>query len=219
MQVVDRAAEIATSLSAVDREVLLFAALCHDFGKPETTTIEDGRIRSIGHEAKSAERTREWLDELCLPGRHARSIETLVAHHLAPAQFVGQGAGPRAYRRLARKLAAGGVTIVDLERLARADHLGRSVADVHVERFDAGEAFLVAARAAEVHEGVRPDVVAAADLIARGVDPGPLLGRLLARCREIQDETGLEDAGRLVDRALDESDSDRCVDSIDRSRV
>jgi tRNA nucleotidyltransferase (CCA-adding enzyme) len=219
MQVVDCAAEIARSLSTEKREILLFAALCHDFGKPETTTIEEGRIRSIGHEAKGAERTREWLDELCLPGRHARSITTLVAHHLAPAQFVGQGAGPRAYRRLARKLAAGGVTVVDLERLARADHLGRSVADVRVERFGAGEAFLVAARAAQVHEGVRPDVVSAADLIARGVDPGPLLGRLLARCREIQDDTGLEDAERLVDRVLDESDNDRRADSIDRSRV
>jgi tRNA nucleotidyltransferase (CCA-adding enzyme) len=120
----------------------------------------------------------------------------------------------------------GGVTVVDLERLARADHLGRSVADVRVDRFDAGDAFLLAARAAEVHEGVRPDVVSAADLIARGVDPGPLLGRLLVRCREFQDETGLDDAEQLVDRVLDESDSgsdsegdsDNAgpVDSIDR---
>ena len=58
---------------------------------------------------------------------------------------------------------------------------------------------------ADVREGVRPDVVSASQLIARGVDPGPLLGRLLARCREIQDETGLEDAEQLVERVLDES--------------
>jgi tRNA nucleotidyltransferase (CCA-adding enzyme) len=213
MQVVDRAAEIALSLSAEDREILLFAALCHDLGKPETTSIGDGQIRSIGHEAKSAERTREWLDALRLLRRHANSIETLVAHHLAPAQFVSQGAGPRAYRRLARKLAAGGVTAVDLERLARADHLGRSTSDIRVERFEAGETFLEAARAAEVHKGVRPDVVSASHLIARGVDPGPPLGRLLVRCREIQDDTGLEDADELVDRVLDERGNDRLAQS------
>jgi tRNA nucleotidyltransferase (CCA-adding enzyme) len=209
MQVVDRAAEIARSLSSLDREILLFAALCHDLGKPETTSTLDGRIRSIGHEAKSAERTREWLAALRLSHRLANSIETLVAHHLAPAQFVTQGAGPRAYRRLARKLAVGGVRVVDLERLARADHLGRSTVAVRVERFEAGGAFLEAAAAAKVDGGVRPDVVSAAHLMARGVEPGPPLGRLLARCREVQDETGLEDAERLVDRVLGESGRER----------
>jgi hypothetical protein len=51
---------------------------------------------------------------------------------------------------------------------------------------------------------VRPDVVSAEQLMARGIDPGPRLGQLLARCREIQDESGLEDAGRLVERVLAE---------------
>ena len=205
MQVVDCASEIARSLSAEDREILLFAALCHDLGKPGTTSTEAGRIRSIGHEAKSAEMAREWLERLRLQGRHVRAIEVLVAHHLAPAQFVSQGAGLSAYRRLARKLAAGGVTAVALERLARADQMGRSTPQVRVDRFEAGETFLEAAKAANVCEGVRPDVVSASDLIARGVDPGPLLGRLLARCRDIQDETGLEDAEQLVERVLEES--------------
>lgn len=207
MQVVDCASEIGRSLSAEDREILLFAALCHDFGKPGTTSTEDGRIRSIGHEVKSAELARDWLEGLRLQGRHVEAIEVLVAHHLAPAQFVSQGAGPSAYRRLARKLAAGGVTAVALERLARADQMGRSTPQVRAEQFHAGRTFLEAAKAADVREGVRPDVVSAADLMARGVEPGPLLGRLLDRCRDLQDETGLEDAEQLVERVLDESKS------------
>lgn len=204
MMVLDRAAEIGRSLVLEDREILLFAALCHDLGKPETTSVEDGRIRSLGHESQSANRTREWLERMRLPARLVRSIETLVACHLAPAQFVSQGAGPRAYRRLARKLDAGGVTMVDLERLARADHQGRGDSEIKDVDFEAGEAFLAAAEAAEVREGARPDVVSASHLIAKGIDPGPLLGRLLARCREIQDETGLEDAEELVGRVLRE---------------
>jgi tRNA nucleotidyltransferase (CCA-adding enzyme) len=204
--VVDRAAEIGRSLSAEDREVLLFAALCHDLGKPETTSVEDGRIRSLGHDVRSAERTRDWLETLRLPDRRVRSIETLVAHHLAPASLVRQGAGARAYRRLARKLAEGGVTVVDLERLARADHLGRSTAEARTGRFEAGESFLDAAEAAEVREGVQPDIVSASQLMDRGILPGPLLGRLLARCREIQDENGIQEADRIVDLVLDEAE-------------
>ena len=203
--VVDRAAEIGRSLPAEDREVLLFAALCHDLGKPDTTSIEDGRIRSLGHDVRSAERTRDWLETLRLPDRRVRSIETLVAHHLAPASLVSQGAGARAYRRLARRLAEGGVTVVDLERLARADHLGRSTAEARTGCFEAGDAFLDAAKAAEVREGVQPDTVAASHLMDRGVAPGPLLGRLLARCREIQDETGIQEADRIVELVLEEA--------------
>ncbi len=204
--VVDRAAEIGRPLPAEDREVLLFAALCHDLGKPETTTLEDGRIRSLGHDVKSAQRTRDWLETLRLPDRHVRSIETLVAHHLAPASLVSQGAGARAYRKLARKLAEGGVTVVDLERLARADHLGRSTAEARTGRFEAGELFLDAAEAAEVRKGVQPDIVSASQLMDRGILPGPLLGRLLARCREVQDENGIQEADRIVELVLDEAE-------------
>lgn len=204
MMVVDCAAKIAASLSDEDREILLFAALCHDLGKVETTQSVDGRIRSLGHEAKSAHRTREWLDALRLSGRRVRSIEALVAHHLAPAQFVAGGAGPRAYRRLARKLAVGDVTVADLERLARADYLGRSTSEARKGRFDAGALFLEASEAADVREGRRRDIVAASQLMARGVEPGPLLGQLLQRCREIEDETGFEDADRIIERVLAE---------------
>jgi tRNA nucleotidyltransferase (CCA-adding enzyme) len=202
--VLDRAAEIAEPLCVDDREILLFAALCHDLGKPETTTVETDRIRSLGHEARSAVRTHDWLAALRLPERLVRSVESLVASHLAPAQFVRQSAGARAYRRLARKLAEANVTVVDLERLARADHLGRSTEDAQRGQFEAGDAFLVAAEAAEVREGVRPDIVSASQLMERGVLPGPLLGRLLACCREFQDETGIQEAARIIEHVLAE---------------
>jgi len=203
--VIDRAARIADDerLNDLDREILLFAALCHDLGKPETTTIEPGgRIRSHGHEAASALRARAWLENLGLGESRVRAIEALVANHLAPAQFVDQGAGARAYRRLARKLASGGVTVVELERVARADHLGRSTDDAIAGRFDAGIAFLQAATDAEIRAGARADVVSAASLMERGITPGPELGRLLARCREVQDETGSRNAAAILDRVM-----------------
>jgi len=208
LMVVDRAAEIGRDLPDEEREILLLAALCHDLGKPETTTVAGDRVRSLGHEARSAERAREWLTSLRIPERRIRAVEALVASHLAPFQFVSQGAGPRAYRRLARKLAKGGVGVSELERLARADHLGRTTPEAERGSFDAGRAFLEAAEGAGVREGSRPDVVLAEHLIERGVMPGPRLGRLLARCRQIEDETGIREVEAIVDRVLAEPDSD-----------
>jgi tRNA nucleotidyltransferase (CCA-adding enzyme) len=206
--VVDRAAAIARVLPPEAAERLLFGALCHDLGKPTTTTIERGRIRSLGHEAESARRTRDWLGSLRYSARLVAAVEVLVAHHLAPAQFIAGGAGPRAYRRLARKLVAGGVTLVDLERVARADHLGRTTDAARAGRFDAGPAFLEKAEQAQVRTGVRSDVVSAAFVMRNGIAAGPDLGRILARCRALQDETGWNDEARLLEAVLIESSSD-----------
>jgi tRNA nucleotidyltransferase (CCA-adding enzyme) len=206
--VVDRAVALAREqdLGPDAREILLFAALCHDLGKPETTRAEDdGRIRSLGHEAVSAALTQVWLQELGLGQERIRAVEVLVANHLAPGQFVSQGASARAYRRLARKLMRGGLTVVELERVARADHLGRTTEDALAGRYEAGESFLKQANEADIGHGVRPDVVSAELLMNRGIEPGPKLGRLLARCREIQDETGSPSAASIVERVLAEA--------------
>jgi len=202
--VLDRAREIASTLDANEAEVLMLAALCHDLGKPETTSVDGPRIRSIAHEAASARRTRAWLARMRFPERVVRNVAALVERHLAPSQLVAQGSGTRAYRRLARRLASGGATLVQLERLARADHLGRTTPEALIGRFDAGPIFLAAAESAGVGEGPRAAVVSAADLVARGIAPGPELGRLLRRCREIEDESGSSDLEEILARCLRE---------------
>lgn len=200
--VVDRAAEIARGLDPKAAEILLFAALCHDLGKPETTSIEGDRVRSLGHEARSAVIAREWLGSLRYAARLVSAVEVLVAHHLAPAQFVAQGAGRRAYRRLARKLDAQGLTLVDLERVARADHLGRTTEEARSGRFEAGQIFLERAAEAHVARGVRRDAVSASLVMRSGIPAGPRLGRILARCRELQDERDGGSAEEILEAAL-----------------
>ena len=187
-----------------DDLALMLGALCHDLGKPATTERIGGRIRSLGHDVAGVAPTRALLGRMRAPGALTDKIAALVEHHLAPALFVRNEATARGYRRLARKLGRAGTGIELLVRVARADHLGRTTEDAKAGRLDAGDAVLAAARAHSVERTAPRDAVLGRHLIERGLRPGPGFGPILARCREIQDETGWTDPGRILDRVLEE---------------
>lgn len=202
MLVLDEAA--ALRVGDDDDAALMFTALCHDFGKPRTTLEDDGRVRSPGHDRLGATMAREFLERLRAPGRLGRQVEALVRYHLAPTLFVAQGAKAAAYRRLARKLDRAGTDIVQLARFARADHLGRTTEEARRRMFPAGDAFLAAAEKASVRDTPPRDVVLGRHLEARGLAPGPEFGDILARCRDVQDETGWVDPDKILDKVLGE---------------
>ena len=185
-----------------DDLALMLGALCHDLGKPTTTERIGGRIRSHGHDVAGVAPTRTLLGRMRAPSALIDKVAALVEHHLAPALFIRNEATAKGYRRLARKLGGAGTGIELLVRVARADHLGRTTDDAKAGRFDAGDAFLAAARAHSVERTAPRDAVLGRHLIERGLRPGPGFGLILARCREIQDETGWTDPGRVLDRAM-----------------
>jgi tRNA nucleotidyltransferase (CCA-adding enzyme) len=129
-------------------------------------------------------------------------VKALVRHHLAPALFHKNGATAKAYRRLARDLAASGVRPDLLLRVATADHLGRTTDDAFARRFPSGDHFKKMMESLELTEEAPKDVVLGRHLVARGLAPGPEFGRILAECREVQDETGWDDPDRILDRVL-----------------
>ena len=181
---------------------LMLAALCHDLGKPATTERIGGRVRSYRHDAEGVAPTRALLGRMRAPGALIDQVAALVEHHLAPALFIKNRTTAKGYRRLARKLERAGVSIELLVRVARSDHLGRTTEDAIAGRFDAGDAFLAAARAHCVERTAPRDVVLGRHLIERGLQPGPGFAPILDRCREIQDETGWTDPWPILDRAL-----------------
>jgi len=194
-----------------DVAALMYAVLCHDFGKPATTTRErDGRIRSRGHEAAGLDPARRFLERLRAPTRRVSRVLALVEHHLAPALLPAGGATARAYRRLARKLVAAEVSPALLERVARADHWGRTTAEAIARTFAAGDRFLAAF--ASLSETGPHDVVQGRHLLARGYAPGPQLGALLERCRDVQDATGWSDPDAILARVLAEPREDESGD-------
>ena len=174
---------------------LLFAVLCHDFGKPFTTTIElkngesmewnssarlplnaehFARIRAISHEKAGVEPTRRFMYRLTEEHDFIESILPLVAHHLKPSQFYEQGAKAAAIRRLATK-----VNIEELVAVAKADFLGRTTAEAQTGIYEAGEWLLEKAKDLEVQKRPLENLLQGRDLIALGMKPSPVFSTVL----------------------------------------
>ena len=207
LMVVDEAAKLRTG---EQDEAMMFAALCHDLGKPATTEVgEDGRVRSPAHDTAGVPVTVRFLERLRIGNQVARCVGILVATHLAPALLVQQNSGPKAFRRLARKLERAGANIGLLAKVASADHLGRNTPDALSRTIAWQRPFLNQADEALVSMQAPKPVVLGRDLIARGFSPGPAFRRMLDACQEVQDETGWVDPCTILDRVLAEQDRDR----------
>jgi len=195
LMVVDQARARLDDLPRGPAAAMMLGALCHDLGKPETTAVIDGRIRSPGHEEAGVAPATRLLDRLnvqSLDGYDVRrAVLGLVAHHLKPSAFkkAATPVSDGAFRRLAQK--------VDLELLARfakADCHGRT------GTFDcsAMDWFLDRARALGVEHAAPAPLVMGRHLIELGVRPGPRMGELLKRVYDKQ----LDGEIRTVDEGL-----------------
>ncbi len=161
--------------------VVGFGCLCHDLGKPATTTHDDdGRIRSKGHEEQGEGPTRAFLERMSNQARLADEVVPLVRDHLKPTVLHKAGAGASAVRRLARRVGR----IDRLVRVARADHAGRPPKPF--DGFAAGDWLLEQARALEVADHKPAPMVMGRHLIALGQTPGRHFKDLLEACLEAQ---------------------------------
>ena len=174
--VIDEARVRIDDLARPAQIAIMLGAVCHDFGKPATTAVVDGRIRSLGHEEAGVAPTTTFLDRLkihTIDGFDVRHhVLGLVAHHLKPGMWhrARDGVKDGAFRRLARK--------VDLELLARL-----AAADCHgrTGTFDcsAMDWFIDRARALGVEHQPPSPLLKGRHLLARGWSPGPALGQVL----------------------------------------
>ncbi|HEV2800634.1 MAG TPA: HD domain-containing protein [Pyrinomonadaceae bacterium] len=187
---VDRARELIDDLPYAKRVTVMLAALCHDFGKPATTTFLEGRIRSRGHDEAGVEPTVAFLDRLkiyTLDGYDVRAqVVELVRAHLKPGEFylrreeISEGA----FRRLARRC-----ELDLLYRVARADTLGRNAPWVPRERWsDAVPQEWFIARARELAVETRPPapILLGRHLLALGLKPSPRIGEITRAVYEMQ---------------------------------
>jgi len=184
LQVIDEATGLIEDLDRPRALSVMLGALCHDLGKPATTQLEDGRLRSRGHEEAGIPPTLALLDRWNVHGLLGYDVRgqvaALVANHLKPGQLYDERerVSDGAIRRLARKCEPD-----LLYRVARADCLGRRPG-----RFEpvAMEWFREKVRQLDV--AVRPPapLLRGRDLLALGMTPGPAMGRVLQAVYERQ---------------------------------
>ena len=182
LMVVDTMAKLRTGVHKRDLYLML-AALCHDFGKADTTEIIEGKIRAIGHESSGLPLTETFLERLSDEKALTECIMPLVKHHLKPMQFYKQGAKAPAICRLARD-----VNIEDLVLLAEADFLGRTTPEALKGEFEAGKWLLEHANALQVAQKPLDALLQGRDLIMLGLKPSKDFKLILERAYDAQIE-------------------------------
>ena len=183
LMVIDKARELNGDLDRPRLAAIMLGGVCHDLGKPATTAVIDGRIKSPTHEAMGVAPSTAILDRLninTMDGFDVRAqVIGLVSEHLRPMAFykARETVTDGAFRRLAQK--------VDLEllvRFARADCTGRTGV------FDCSgiEWFFDRARALGVEHKPPAPILLGRHLIEMGVAPGPRMGEILRAVYELQ---------------------------------
>jgi tRNA nucleotidyltransferase (CCA-adding enzyme) len=195
LMVIDQARARIAGLDRGPAVAMMLGAICHDLGKPATTAMIEGRWRSPGHEAAGVAPTIALLDRLnvhSLDGYDVRGqVLGLVTEHMRPGAFhkTPKTVGDGAFRRLALR-----VNLELLATFAAADCQGRT------GEFDcsASDWFIDRARALGVSQAAPPPIVLGRHLLARGMTPGPEMGRVLRDLYEKQ----LDGAFTTVEEAL-----------------
>ena len=204
LMAVDQARTRIDDLARPGKIAVMLGAMCHDLGKPATTAVIDGRIRSLGHEEAGVAPATSLLDRLNVNSIDGvdvrREVLAITAHHLKPGAWfkIRDEVGDGAFRRLAQK-----VNMEWLARVAKSDCLGRtgpfdcSAMDWFVDK---------ALRLGVEHQPPRP-LLLGRHLLDLGVAPGPAMGELLKQIYERQldgeittIEEGIDAAREVIQR-------------------
>ena len=177
--VCNAAVGLSVDLDDEQRIIVMLAALCHDLGKPATTSRnEAGRIVSPGHAEAGDIPTREFLALINAPERYVAPVTALVREHMAGVS--GGQPTPRMVRRLAQRLAP--ATIDLWGRITGADGGGRPP----LSAVNSGTACVALAQSLGVVLGKPSALVRGGDIMQLGVLPGPQLGEWLQRAYDAQ---------------------------------
>ena len=169
------------------------AVLCHDIGKPATTTRERGRIRSVRHELEGELKAEEFLLSITRQKRLIKEVLPLVRWHMVPGQYYRANVKDQAIRKLADKVER----IDRLVRVAKADYSGRP--PLPAEPFPDGEWLLSRAEELRVADSAPQPIVMGRHLLEFGLQPSDKFGPILERCYQDQLNGLFKDieAGRL----------------------
>lgn len=175
MLVVDKAAELK-EISKNPLE-LMFAALCHDFGKTVATTIEkDGRIRSIGHELDGLTIVDRFISRLTTEVRLKKIVLNHTRLHMRPHMLF------KSRIKATNKLFDESLCPEDLLLVAKADRMGRTEIDMEVE---INKETYLKERLSIFNDMMSQPQVTGQDLIKAGITPGPIFKEMLDKAHNL----------------------------------
>jgi len=207
-ETIDRHLSQEVSKGSNHKVLLKLGALLHDIAKPMTKSIDDtGRARFLGHTKQGAAMTARVLERLRFSNREVSQVESLVYHHLRPAQMAnGELPTQRAIYRYFRDVDDAGI---DVLVLALADYLASRgpLASMEEWRSHCKLMNYILVEHDKQQSKILPVKLIDGDDIMDRFDlaPGPLVGRLLSMVNEAHASGELstrEEALALVETEL-----------------
>lgn len=198
---VDAAASIRDRIPKHQQLAFMFGALLHDVGKA-TTTITPEMCSdpamlwtAYGHDKAGVEPSRGFLRTMTRDKKLITLVTAIVELHMQPYNLYQGDAKRNAYARLSRKMQAAGGDLQLLTNVCLCDSCasGLTWATNKLVNGKPNWTEPVAERMTQYVDmfDAEPELVApkvmGRDLIALGVSPGPLIGRLLRDAMALQD--------------------------------
>jgi poly(A) polymerase len=175
--------------SGSNRMLLLkLAALLHDISKPQTKTLDAGRMRFLGHAKEGAVIAANMLERLRFSSKEVKLVETEINYHLRPVQMSQEGLPT--HRAIYRYFRDAGEAGIDILFLSLADHLATRGPNLDLASFKEHARLVdyVIGQHFEQENIVHPSkLVDGYDIInIFSMSPGPEVGELLEAVREAQ---------------------------------
>ena len=199
--------EISSGSTAMS--MLKLAALLHDIAKPQTKTVEEKRMRFLGHPDTGALVAAYIMERLRFSKREIQLVELLIKHHMRPTQLSHEGMPTnRAIYRYFRDTGEAGI---DLLYLCLADHLAARAATLITSEWQEHcrmTEYVLAKHFTESNITTPSKILDGNDIIKMfRLNPGPKVGELLEGLREAQaagEVTTREQAADYIRKLLSE---------------
>lgn len=201
-------------------QMLRWSALCHDWGKPADMVQElqpsgSGRTRFLGHESIGAQLAVAALQRLRFNDAESQRVGTVVRNHMRPLHLDGcctvtqedarEFPSRRAVYRFFRDCGSAGVEAALLSLADLRATYGPELPREEWLQLLATVAHLLDAYFNQYEAAVEPvALVSGRDLMdALKLEPGPLIGRLLADLKEAQAVGGLSSRSEALQLAAE----------------